>query len=66
MTPAHQPVPVHLPATALVDDPEPTPGCDVCGALIRQRTKARRTGDFSQATDCNVELRQHPHVGRRR
>ncbi|KNB54342.1 hypothetical protein [Streptomyces caatingaensis] len=65
MTTVHEPVPVHISATALTDDPEPAPGCDVCGALARQRVEARRTGDFSQATDCNVELRQHPHTRRR-
>ncbi|GAA0434931.1 hypothetical protein GCM10010357_65550 [Streptomyces luteireticuli] len=67
MTLAREPVPVHLLATVMaMDDPGPTAGCDVCGALVRQRAEAWQTGNFSQATDCNVELRQHPHVGRPR
>ncbi|MBH1933304.1 hypothetical protein I5Q34_03200 [Streptomyces sp. AV19] len=59
------PVPVHLTAPAPADEPEPVPGCDVCVALVVQRTEARRAGDLSRAVDCNVELRQHPHGGRR-
>ncbi|WP_344961251.1 hypothetical protein [Streptomyces thioluteus] len=46
-------------------DPEPEPGCDVCLALARQRSDARRAGDLSRVVDCNVELRRHPHGGHR-
>ncbi|WP_438487460.1 hypothetical protein [Streptomyces sp. S186] len=43
--------------------PEPVPvaGCDVCGALAEQRAAAYAVGDWSKATDCNVEMRRHPH-----
>ncbi|WP_175410913.1 hypothetical protein [Streptomyces sp. TRM64462] len=49
--------PVHLP----LPDPEPDgePGCAVCAALLEQRAVARRRGDLSSVTDCNVELRHH-------
>lgn len=44
---------------------EPTPRCDVCEALVHQRAEARDAGDFSKASDCNVEIRRHPHPPRR-
>ncbi|MFI6768332.1 hypothetical protein [Streptomyces sp. NPDC050355] len=44
-------------------DPRPVAGCDVCGALARQRAGAYAVGDRSAATDCNVEIRRHPHPG---
>lgn len=43
------------------NDPEPTEGCDVCAALVKQRAEARASGDFSAASDRNVELAAHPH-----
>lgn len=43
--------------------PEPAPGCDVCEALAVQRVEAQGVGDYSKVTDCNVEIRQHPHPG---
>ncbi|MFF4699769.1 hypothetical protein [Streptomyces chattanoogensis] len=43
-------------------EPEPVAGCDVCGALDRQRSGAYAIGDRSRATDCNVEIRRHPHA----
>ncbi|WP_407287680.1 hypothetical protein [Streptomyces sp. BP-8] len=46
-----------------VPDPRPVAGCDVCGALARQRAGAYAVGDRSAATDCNVEIRRHPHPG---
>lgn len=46
---------LHLP----LEPPEPAAGCDVCGALAQRRTRAVRVGDFSKATDCNVEMRHH-------
>nr|WP_018539248.1 hypothetical protein [Streptomyces sp. SID8354] len=54
--------PVHLGEAASRPDPEPVAGCDVCGALARQRAGAYTIGDRSRATDCNVEIRRHPHV----
>nr|WP_094793565.1 hypothetical protein [Streptomyces kasugaensis] len=42
-------------------EPAPGEGCDVCAALVRQRADARARGDWAAATDCNVELRRHPH-----
>ncbi|MEV6955425.1 hypothetical protein [Streptomyces sp. NPDC051183] len=52
--------PVELP---LRTDPErvPVAGCGVCGALAVQRREARLRGDHSTVSDCNVELRNHPH-----
>ncbi|MEU9500209.1 hypothetical protein [Streptomyces sp. NPDC048196] len=44
-----------------VRDPEPVDGCDVCGALARQRVAAYAVGDRSKVSDCNVEIRRHPH-----
>ena len=51
--------PVHLPEPT--PPPEPVPGCDVCGALTRQRDEAQETGDYSRASDCTVEMRRHSH-----
>ncbi|MFD3657045.1 hypothetical protein [Streptomyces sp. NPDC058620] len=42
-------------------DPKPNPACTVCMALDRQRTEARRLGDMTQVSDCNIEIRRHPH-----
>lgn len=39
--------------------PEPGSGCDVCGALARERKEAAGVGNWSTVTDCNVELRRH-------
>ncbi|RSS98853.1 hypothetical protein EF910_37685 [Streptomyces sp. WAC07149] len=54
--------PVELP---LRTGPEPYPaaGCGVCAALATQRRDARLLGDYSTVSDCNVELRNHPHPG---
>ncbi|MFF9506317.1 hypothetical protein ACF1BU_02775 [Streptomyces sp. NPDC014724] len=43
------------------DAPSPVKGCDVCGALARQREVAWQARDMSRVTDCSVELRRHPH-----
>lgn len=47
----------------LRSDPKPAPvaGCGVCSALAAQRKDARLAGDGSTVSDCNVELRNHPH-----
>lgn len=57
--------PVHL--TDPMDALEPIPnfGCEVCAALGLQRDEARRVGDMSVVSDCNVEIRLHPHTGRK-
>nr|WP_030181623.1 hypothetical protein [Streptomyces violaceorubidus] len=45
--------------------PVPVPGCDVCGALARQREEALdakgRFYDPSKASDLLVEIGRHPH-----
>ncbi|MGY3679555.1 hypothetical protein ACVWXU_003178 [Streptomyces sp. TE33382] len=46
----------------LVDSPEPPKpdrNCDVCGALVGERTEAARVGDWSKVTDANVEIGRH-------
>ncbi|MFJ6237998.1 hypothetical protein ACIQH0_28415 [Streptomyces griseus] len=50
-----------------LDALEPIPffSCDVCASLGRQREEARKKGDMTVVSDCNVEIRRHPH-GRRR
>lgn len=59
---AYEHPPVELP---LRTDPDPAPaaGCGVCAALAVQRREARHRGDHSTVSDCNVELRNHPHPG---
>lgn len=54
MTP---PVYVSLPPVP----PKPTEDCGVCTALAKQRADAEARGDFSRVSDCNIELRNHPH-----
>lgn len=51
--------PVHL--ALPVPEPKGTPGCRVCAALVAERAAARRRGDLSKVSDCNVELRNHEH-----
>ncbi|MEU8460227.1 hypothetical protein [Streptomyces sp. NPDC029003] len=41
-------------------DAEPMPGCDVCAALVEQRAEYRRLRCASGASDCDIEIRQHP------
>ncbi|MCP3819089.1 hypothetical protein NLX86_13490 [Streptomyces sp. A3M-1-3] len=50
--------PIHLALPVL--EPTPVDGCKVCGALGKQPEAARRSGDMSQVSDCNVEVRNHP------
>lgn len=47
-------------------EPVPRASCDVCTSLGRQREEARHAGNWTTVTDCNVEIRRHPHSGRRR
>jgi hypothetical protein len=56
--------PVELPLR-LDADPPPFAHCDVCAALDRERSEARAKGNGSKVSDCNVEIRSHPHKGRR-
>lgn len=42
-------------------EPLPNPGCKICAALGRQREEARGVGDLALVSDCNVEMRRHPH-----
>ncbi|WP_328551026.1 hypothetical protein [Streptomyces sp. NBC_00358] len=56
--------PVDLPLP--MDRPKPAPHCGVCAALVRQSAEAAASGDYSKASDCNGEIRHHPHRGRRR
>jgi hypothetical protein len=58
MTALEPPIDLPLPLEA----PEPEPDCDVCEALARQRIEAQALGDYSRLTDCNVEIRSHPHT----
>ncbi len=56
--------PVHLGDPYATPAPSPAPGCDVCDALARQREECRRVRNMTGVSDCNVEIRQHPHIGR--
>lgn len=40
-------------------EPVAEPGCAVCLSLVVARRNARSHGDYSAATDRNVELRAH-------
>nr|WP_240982309.1 hypothetical protein [Streptomyces sp. S3(2020)] len=42
-----------------LDQPEPPDDCDVCSALVRQRTEAAEAQDLSRVSDLNVEIRNH-------
>jgi hypothetical protein len=55
------PVTLELPLA----EPVPAPGCGVCGALARQRAEYAAAGNPSRATDCSVEIRNHPHRARK-
>lgn len=46
-------------------DPDPEPDCDVCAALGKQRAGYYGARNMSGVTDCNVEIRQHPHPSRK-
>lgn len=61
VSPSADPMDLPLPLVA----PEPAPGCDICAALARQRVQAQALGEYSQVSDCNVEIRNHPHPKRR-
>lgn len=50
--------PVTLPDPTV--PPSPAPGCDVCGALDKQRAEHEQAGNIKQATACEVEMRRHP------
>ncbi|GGN44019.1 hypothetical protein GCM10012285_26210 [Streptomyces kronopolitis] len=40
---------------------QPTPGCDVCAALDKQRRAARECGNLAAAAVAGVEIENHPH-----
>ncbi|GGJ55409.1 hypothetical protein GCM10010121_077510 [Streptomyces brasiliensis] len=65
MTKTYPSPPVELPLR-LDSDPPPASECDVCRALDRERSEARAKGEMSKVSDLNVEIRNHPHKGRRR
>lgn len=46
-------------------EPVPSARCEICRVLGRQREEARAAGDGSLVSDCNVEIRLHPHKGRK-
>lgn len=54
----------------LPERPRGASGCDICAALLKQWGQATEVGspayDPSHATDLAVEIRRHPHPGRRR
>ncbi|MFE2883182.1 hypothetical protein [Streptomyces sp. NPDC059272] len=58
--------PVELSDPLECTEPHPAPGCDVCGALLRQWHQAKEVGspayDPSHATDLAVEIKRHPHA----
>ncbi|GHB05196.1 hypothetical protein ACIQRS_19685 [Streptomyces termitum] len=64
---AHQlrPDPGPVVLTAGTDaDPAPAEGCTPCALLARRRAELREgpSPDWSAATDCSVEIRNHPHT----
>ncbi|MBM7443243.1 hypothetical protein JOC24_006691 [Streptomyces sp. HB132] len=48
---------LHVPAP----EPVPVEGCDVCGALTRQRVSAHAAGSIVTVRSCNEEIANHPH-----
>ncbi|MFE2712192.1 hypothetical protein ACFXKI_09435 [Streptomyces mirabilis] len=54
------PAPVYLKPP--LDPPAPVPGCRKCEAWDRQRSAALAAGNASGASDCNIEIRRHPHA----
>lgn len=56
--------PVFLSDPLSLAEPSPHKGCPVCRALEGQRADAHRIGDLAAVSDCNVELRRHPHEAR--
>ncbi|WP_371580169.1 hypothetical protein [Streptomyces sp. NBC_01314] len=58
----YSPISLGLP----LDEPKPSTDCQVCAALVRQRTEARARGDMSRVSDLNVEIRNHHQPPRRK
>ncbi|MFF2716079.1 hypothetical protein [Streptomyces sp. NPDC058011] len=56
---------VHLSDPLPALEPVPNFGCKVCAALGRQREEARDRRDMTTVSDCNVEIRRHPHEVKR-
>ncbi|MEU4897175.1 hypothetical protein AB0B12_31770 [Streptomyces sp. NPDC044780] len=42
-----------------------TENCAECARLEREKEAARKAGDLSRVTDCNVLLKRHPGHGKR-
>lgn len=61
--------PIFLTDPLTAEPPEPAPGCKVCSGLMKQWREAMGKGgpafDPSRATDLAVEIRRHPHGGKR-
>ncbi|MEU8693014.1 hypothetical protein [Streptomyces sp. NPDC048665] len=56
--------PIELPLR-LDADPKPAADCRVCQALDKQRSEARAKHNMSKVSDLNIEIRNHPHKGKR-
>lgn len=62
--------PVELTDPPTATPPVATPGCDVCGALVKQWIQAMKQGspacDPSHGKDLAVEIGRHPHDWKKR
>ncbi|WP_053648471.1 MULTISPECIES: hypothetical protein [unclassified Streptomyces] len=52
--------PVVLPDRMSEQEPTPINGCAGCSELAAVRARARRGGDMTTVSDCNVLMRRHP------
>jgi len=57
--------PFHLSDWSFKPQPQPVPGCAECAELSRRRGQARKAGDGSLVSDCNVRIATHDtgHAG---
>ena len=46
---------------APLPDAEPAPGCVTCRRWARERDAARRAGNLTRVSDCNVLIRRCTH-----
>ncbi|MFJ8884227.1 hypothetical protein ACIRJR_12565 [Streptomyces sp. NPDC102402] len=51
---------VELPLRLADLEPTPVEGCAGCVELANVRDRARKGGDWTTVTDCNIFLRRHP------
>lgn len=56
----YQTAPVELPIDDWLYEANPTDGCGVCAALIKELRAARRRGDDRKAFATSTEIRNHP------